>query len=96
LSVGHFVAKIRLRKFRADFGKNAFSHSWQLNTVTQDEYELRKAAHVFGWWWGRWREDQHMWDGQELKDPCFFKLILVSQIIEEAYFMRQKLGSLKR
>jgi len=21
---------------------------------------------------GGWREDQHMWDGQGLKDPCFF------------------------
>jgi hypothetical protein len=36
----------------ADFGKNNFSHSWQLYTVIQDEYELRKAAHVFGWCWG--------------------------------------------
>jgi len=39
-------------------------------TVTKDDYELRKAAHVFGWWWG-WREAQHMWDGQGLKYPCF-------------------------
>jgi hypothetical protein len=22
---------------------------------------------------GGWREDQHMWDGQGLKDPCFLK-----------------------
>jgi hypothetical protein len=39
----------------ADFGlilKKAFSQSWQLYIVTQDEYEPRKAAHVFGWWWG--------------------------------------------
>jgi hypothetical protein len=21
---------------------------------------------------GEWREDQHMWDGQGFKDPCFF------------------------
>jgi hypothetical protein len=21
---------------------------------------------------GGWREDQHMWDGQGLKDPCYF------------------------
>jgi hypothetical protein len=28
---------------------------------------------------GGWREDQHMWDGQGLKDPCFFKLFLESQ-----------------
>jgi hypothetical protein len=47
-----------------------FSHRWQLYTVTKDDYELRKAAHVFGWWWG-WREAQHMWDGQGLKYPCF-------------------------
>ncbi len=54
----------------ADFvKKNAFSHSWQLYTVTQDEKELRKAAHMFGG--GGRREDQHMWDGQGLKDPCF-------------------------
>ncbi len=25
----------------------------------------------FGWWRG-WREDQHLWDGQGLKDPWFF------------------------
>jgi hypothetical protein len=25
---------------------------WQFYTVTQDDYELRKAAHMFGWWWG--------------------------------------------
>ncbi len=41
LSVAHFVAKIRLCKLAADFGKNTFSHSWQLYTVTQ-------AAHMFG------------------------------------------------
>ncbi len=34
------------------FWKNAFSHRWQLYTLTQDDYELRKAAHVLGWWWG--------------------------------------------
>ncbi len=45
LSVGRFVAKIWLSNQAADFGKNTFSHSWQLYTVTQ-------AAHVFGWWWG--------------------------------------------
>jgi hypothetical protein len=33
------------------FFKNA-DHSWQLYTVTQDDYELKKANHVFGWWVG--------------------------------------------
>jgi hypothetical protein len=28
---------------------------------------------------GGWREDQHMWDGQGVKYPCFFKLFLESQ-----------------
>ncbi len=37
---------------RYHFVKNTFSHSWQLYTVTQEDYELRKAAHFFGWWWG--------------------------------------------
>ncbi len=52
LSMGHFVAKIWLHQSWADLGKNAFSRRWQWYTVTQDDYELRKAAHVFGWWWG--------------------------------------------
>jgi len=26
-----------------------------------------------------WREDQHIWDGQGLKDPCFFETFLESQ-----------------
>jgi hypothetical protein len=25
---------------------------------------------------GGWREDQHMWDGQGLKDPFFLKLFI--------------------
>jgi len=32
---------------------------------------------------GGWREDQHMWDGQGLKDPCFFKTFLELQIHRE-------------
>ena len=24
-----------------------------------------------------WKEDQHMWDGQGLKDPCFFFLLFL-------------------
>jgi len=36
----------------ADFEKNTFSLSRELYTVTRDGFELRKAAHVFGWWWG--------------------------------------------
>jgi hypothetical protein len=46
---------------------------------------------------GGWREDQHMWDGQGLKDPCFLlKLYLESQNHREKLNMRQKLGSLTR
>jgi hypothetical protein len=28
---------------------------------------------------GGWRMDQHMWDGQGLKDACFFETFLESQ-----------------
>jgi hypothetical protein len=49
----YFVCRMfRFRQFWADFGKNTFSHKWPLYTVTQDDNELRQAAHVFGWWWG--------------------------------------------
>jgi hypothetical protein len=34
------------------FWKKHFFIQWQFYTVTQDEYELRKAAHMFDWWWG--------------------------------------------
>ncbi len=47
-----YDAKISLRQFWAYFGKNAVSHSWQSYTMTQDNYNLRKAAHVFVGWWG--------------------------------------------
>jgi hypothetical protein len=44
---------------------------------------------------GGWREDQHMWDSQGLKDPCFFKTFCkITKSQRKAYFMRQKSGSL--
>ncbi len=50
------LSDVSLQRYdSADLGpileKNTFSHSWQLYIVTQDDYELRKAAHVFGRWW---------------------------------------------
>ncbi len=42
-------------------------------------------AYVFGWW-GGWKEDQHVWDGQGLKDPCFLELFLESQKHREKLF----------
>ncbi len=61
LSGEHFVAKIWLWQFWADFDKKAFLHSRQLYTLTQDG--------VGGWGLVL---NQHVWDGQGLKDPCFF------------------------
>jgi hypothetical protein len=63
----------------ANFGlileKNTFSHRWQLYTVTQDDYELRKAAHVFDWWWGV--EVGPAYVGcQGLKDPVTLPVFL--------------------
>ncbi len=58
-----FCCKDMTLPILGQFWKNALSHRWQLYTVTQDDYELMKAAHVFGWWW-EWRENQNIWDGQ--------------------------------
>jgi hypothetical protein len=79
LSVRHFVAKIWLRRFWADLGKNAFSHSWQLYTVTQDEYELRKAAHMFGWLWGVEGGPAYVGWPRIKRSLFFLKLFLESQ-----------------
>jgi hypothetical protein len=67
--------------------KNAFSLRRELYTVTRDGFELRKAAHVFC----SWRvglgcgEDQHVWDGLYLKDPCLFGTFL-DKITEKSLF----------
>ncbi len=46
---------------------------------------------------GGWREDQHMWDGQGLKDPFFsYSFHRITKSWRKAYFMREKLGSFKR
>jgi hypothetical protein len=57
----------------ADFFLKCCSHSWQLYTVILDDYELKKANHVFGWWGGEGLGvNQHVWDSQGLKYPCLF------------------------
>jgi hypothetical protein len=62
----------------ANLGKNTFLHSWQLYTVTQDDFELRKAAQVFGWWWGVERGPTYVgWP--RIKRSLFKKKILESQ-----------------
>ncbi len=76
------LSDVALQRYdSADFEKNAFSLRRELYTVTRDGFELRKAAHVFS----SWRvglgcgEDQHVWDGLYLKDPCLFGTFLESQ-----------------
>jgi hypothetical protein len=57
--------------------------------VTQDGYELGMFC-----WWG---EDQHVWDGHGLKDPCFLlELFFESQTIEKNLFYEGEIGLLKR
>jgi hypothetical protein len=65
LSVRRFIAKIWLRKWAADFEKTLF-HT--VGSCTLWPKQLTCLADG-----GGWREDQHMWDGQGLKDPSFFK-----------------------
>jgi hypothetical protein len=57
--------------------------------VTQDDYELRKASHMFGWRWGV-EGAQHMCDGQGLKDPCYF--VTFFRITKEKLLFEAEIG----
>jgi hypothetical protein len=64
-------------------------------TVTKDDYELRKAAHMFGWSWEvEGRQAYVGWP--RIKRSLFLHLFLESQNHREKLILWQKLGSFKR
>jgi hypothetical protein len=46
-------------------------------------------------WVRGWGEDQYVWDGQGLKDPCCFEFFRTTKSSRKVYFMREKLVTLK-
>jgi hypothetical protein len=76
------LSDVSLQRYEsADFGpilKKTLFHTGKMYTVTQDKYELRKAAHVFDWWWGVEGGPAYVgWP--RIKRSSFLKLFLESQ-----------------